>query len=71
MTEQELSPLQQDERDALCGCRSATIRVVDALRKYREESNKILAARYSDGAVDGAVMFGFLCTLEDIEGVAE
>ena len=31
-----MTPLQQDERDAMTGDRAATIRVVSALRSYRE-----------------------------------
>jgi hypothetical protein len=45
-TTEDLTPLQNDEREALCGDRAATIRVVSALRSYREAVAALLAARY-------------------------
>jgi hypothetical protein len=46
---EELTPLQQDERDALCGDRGAIMRVVSALRGYRARVLRLWNARYNDG----------------------
>jgi hypothetical protein len=50
----ELSDIQEREREALCGSRLAVIHVVDALRRYRAAVKAALAQRYSDGFIDGA-----------------
>lgn len=52
MTER-LTQLQADERAAMLGDRAATLRVVSGLRRYRALVERLLGARYGDGAVDG------------------
>lgn len=39
---EELTPLQQEERDAMCGDRMSVIRVVSGLRAYREFVRRLL-----------------------------
>lgn len=44
-----MTPLQKDERAALTGDRIAMIRVVSALRQYRELVANLVAGRSGDG----------------------
>lgn len=67
MVDEELTDLQKDERSAMCLDRAAVLRVVSALRAYRDASLKLLGARYADGFVDGAAMMSFECEVEEIE----
>lgn len=46
---EELTPLQQIERDAMCGDRSAVLQVVSGLRGYRALVQKLIDRRYGDG----------------------
>jgi len=65
--EKELTPLQETERSALCGDRSAILRLVSAVRKFREESARLVRGRYGDGAVDGVMVLNFMDAIESIE----
>lgn len=64
-----LTPLQQDERDAMCGDRAAVLRVVSALRGYREAVRSVLSTRYRDGFIDGVAAAALSSSAEEIEGV--
>ena len=62
-----LTPLQQDERDAMCLDRQAILRVVSALRGYRALVQKLIARRYRDGFTE----LGFTSDeVEELEGGA-
>jgi hypothetical protein len=69
--ENTLTPLQQDERDALTGDRRAVLRVVSALRAYREAVKTALDTRWGDDAIDGAHSHSLACAVKEIEGPDE
>lgn len=45
----ELTPLQQDELDAMTGDRQAVLRVVGGLRRYRALFKQLEARSYNNG----------------------
>lgn len=61
--------LQSLEDDALRGDKEALALVISALRRYRQAAQLLLSRRYSDGAVDGATLYSFDLTVEDIENL--
>jgi hypothetical protein len=61
----DLTPLQQDELDALCGDRAACLRVVSGLRGYRALVQRLVGARYRDGFVEA---YSVPNDVEEIEG---
>lgn len=63
-----MTELQQLERRALVGDRDAVLRVVFALRAYREAVSKCLESRWRDGAIDGAKSSEFAGAISEIEG---
>ena len=67
MKEDELTPLQQDERDAVLRDREAILRVVSGLRRYRLAVAKLLASRYQGGSVDGVATHELASEVESIE----
>ena len=68
MTDDALTPLQGDEKEAMTLDRAAILRVVSGLRGYRAEVKALLAKRYSDGEVDGATLSLFALRVDEIEG---
>lgn len=66
-----MTPLQQDERDAMTGDRSALLRVVSGLREYRTLMQRLADARYSDSAVDGVTIQALLSAANHIEGLED
>jgi hypothetical protein len=67
MSDETLTDLQQDERDAMTGNRMAVIRVVSALRQYRAAVGEMLSKRYADGAVDGATLSAFASSVDEFD----
>ena len=63
-----MSQLEEDERAAMLLDRAAILRIVSALRRYRAASESMLAARYTDGEVDGATLSVFE---EEVKGIEE
>lgn len=63
----ELTPLQDHERSAMTGDRTAVLHVVSALRQYRAAVAALLVARYSDGFVDGVATSALDDTAREIE----
>ncbi len=63
--------LQEQERKAMLGDRMAVLRVVGALREYRQAFERLAASRYSDGAADGAAMAAAVSAVSEIENPAE
>lgn len=68
---EELTPLQELEKEALCGDRQAVLRVVSSLRRYRAESKKLLDSRYRDGECDSLSLHEFNEEIEEIEKAGE
>ena len=63
----ELTQLQQAEREAMTGDREAILTVISALRRYRALGKRLLDSRYSDGECDGYSIHRFECEMQDIE----
>ena len=55
------------ERMALAGYHDSTLKVVEALRRYRAIVVKTLDARYRDGFIDGCVTSQLESEAEEIE----
>jgi hypothetical protein len=62
-----MSPLQEEERRAMTGDGSSVLRIVGALRRYRQAVENLLEATYSDGECDAVALAKFKETIEDIE----
>jgi len=71
MTDETLTPLQEDERAALCGDRVATLRVVTAVRRLRASAANLLARRYRDGECDAVALHQFASEVESVEESGE
>ena len=64
----QVTPLQQSERDALTGSGSlAIIRVISALRSYRAAVATLSSKNYVDGECDAVALSIFFSTIDDIE----
>ena len=70
MTE-ERTPLQDLERRALTGNRSAVVQVISALRRYRAAVKELIENQYKDGERDLFNINAFAITLEGIENDVE
>lgn len=55
------------EKRALCGDKSAIVRIVGALRRHRAAAQKLLDSRYADGEVDAAQLSRFESECAEIE----
>lgn len=59
--------MPEHERRALLGDRESVIRVVSALRKYRDGAAKLLLSRYRDGECDAVQLNEFYDACADAE----
>lgn len=64
---EELTILQEDERQAMLLDRAAVLRVVSALRRYRAAASELLRSRYQDGECDAAALCSFELEIGEIE----
>jgi len=63
------SALQEEENAAMLLDKQAVLKVVNGLRRYRKAAYALLATRYRDGAVDGAMVHRFESEIEDTENL--
>ena len=54
------------EKEAMTGDRGAVLKIVGALRRYRQAADALLSTKWGDGACDGAMVFRFERTLVEI-----
>jgi hypothetical protein len=64
---EELTYLQQQEREAMCGDRAAILVVVSAVRQFRALIHRLGNSRYSDGECDGYSLTTFFDEVAEIE----
>lgn len=67
----ELTPLQECERQAMCDSRGsrATSELVDAIRRVRAAVQTLRGSRYADGECDAVALGAFFAEFTEIEGL--